>query len=597
MGESMSEEATRVENAMQDDSRETEREESRQPQAPSQEGNTEGQDAASSVQGEARDSFERPRKWEPNRPQRKVTSKKAFDRKKVQHLADSEDRIYKGELDEHRRDPKRQPRSVSRSEARVRKKAAELGENDPIVNAMKERKITDFRNMFEPCKASPGRLGALYATRQVRKRDAFAQEVIESTIDRSKLSQVDRAFATLLTLGVVSTSGALDEVINRCLADPHDIKPDVRDALRISTYEVIYLRKSPHAAVDQGVELVRAVAPSASGLGNAVLHRVLSCADTFPFGDPSKNLDALALLYAFPTWLAKLLIEDMGAQAAIELMRASNDQAPLYVHVNAIKATDEEVVQLFEQVGATLEPVGAGGVKPAGCYQVSNARALADGRIRRLFQQGKLLVSDAAAQVVASFVSDCAQGEVLEIGAGRGTKTIMIQSDSYRENGAQVKLTSLDSHSFKSDLLKERVDTYGVKLQGIVTGNATRLDAVLPDKKYDTVFIDAPCSGLGTLRRHHEIRWRITPERINELARVGLDMLKSSAGHVKPGGNLIYATCTVSYAENNGVVKQFLESEEGSSFKLVPLNGKSCFVTELQKDLPDAHFAVKFVRN
>lgn len=537
-------------------------------------------------------------KWEPNRPPRKVRSKKALDQKKMAHLVESDDRIYKGELDDRRRDPDRQPRSVSRSEQKVRDKAAKLAEGDPVVEAMvAKRKITDFRAEYEHCQASPGRLGALYATQQVRRRKAFAQEVIEATIDRSTLDKQDRAFATLLTLGVVSTSGALDEVINRCLASPRDIKPDVRDALRISTYEIIYLRKSPHAAVDQGVELVRAVAPSASGLGNAVLHRILKCADAFPFGDPAKNLEALALTYAFPVWLTRRLIEDMGAADAVKLMAASNEPAPLFVHVNSLKATDEEIADAFDEVGATLEPASAGGIDVAGCYRVSNSRALADGRIRRLFQQGKILVSDAAAQAVASCVSNLQGVEsLLEVGAGRGTKTIMLQSGRMRSTGKQFDLTSMDSHSFKSNLLEQRAEDYGIQLNNVVTGNATRLDSVLPGKTFDAVFIDAPCSGLGTLRRHHEIRWRLSEERIDEMAKTGYDLLTSAAGHVNPGGFIVYATCTVTYAENYGVVKSFLESEVGSDFKLAPVNDKSCFASVLEPGSPDAHFAACFTR-
>ena len=542
---------------------------------------------------------EHPRKWVPNRSKHRAKSKKSFDEKKMENLALAEERIYKGELDDNRRDPNRQPRSVSRSEERVRRKAEELAENDPVVASMRSAtsQFTDFRAQYERCKASPGRLGALYATQQVRRRNAFAQEVIESTIDRSRLSAQDRAFATLLTLGVVSTSGSLDAVINRCLADPRDIKPDVRDALRISTYEVIYLRKSPHAAVDQGVELVRAVAPSAAGLGNAVLHRILKCADTFPFGDPNTNLQALALSCAFPEWLAHMLIEDMGAAAAAELMSCSNEQAPLFVHVNAIRDAQQEVFDVFDAVGSPLVPAEAGGIAPLNCYRVPNTRALTDGRVRHLFEQGKILVSDAAAQAVAHIVAEQASGSVLEVGAGRGTKTIMIQSDALALHGEQLDLTSMDSHSFKADLLEKRASEYGVKLAGIIAGNATRLDAVMPDRMFDTVFIDAPCSGLGTLRRHHEIRWRLTAEHVQELADTGLDLLRSAAGHVNPGGCIIYATCTVTYAENNGVVKRFLESEEGSAFKLAPIGGKACFSSKMEKSSPDAHFAVKFVRN
>ena len=555
----------------------------------------ESAEAGRQVSAGNEDVPQHPRKWEPNRKKKAPKSKKSFDQAKMAHMVEAEDRIYKGELDDRRRDPDRQPSSVSYSERKVRAKAAKLAKDDPVVAAMRADKITDFRAQFERCKASPGRLGALYATQQVRRRSAFAQEVIESTIDRSKLSQQDRAFATLLTLGVVSMSGALDEVINRCIKSPRDIQPDVRDALRISTYEVIYLRKQPHAAVDQGVELVRAVAPSAAGLGNAVLHRILECSSTFPFGDPNKSLDALALSYAFPAWLARQLIEDMGTQAAVELMRASNEQAPLFIHVNAIKATEAEVRELFAEVGAELEHASAGGLDAPGCFRVSNSRVLADGRIRRMFQQGKILVSDAAAPAVAGLVAD-SKGEVLEVGAGRGTKTVMIQSDAFRKRGSQLSMTSMDSHSFKADLLKERAEAYGVELDGVVSGNATRLDSVMPGRLFDTVFIDAPCSGLGTLRRHHEIRWRITPERIEELAQTGVDLLRSAAGHVKPGGRIVYATCTVTYAENNGVVKRFLESDEGRAFKLAPVNGKACFASLLEKGSPDAHFAVIFVR-
>ncbi|MBQ9003126.1 MAG: antitermination protein NusB, partial [Eggerthellaceae bacterium] len=409
--------------------------------------------------------------------------------------------------------------------------------------------------------------------------------------------QQDRAFATLLTLGVVSTSGSLDDVINRCIDSPRDLQPDVRDALRISTYEIIYLRKQPHAAVDQGVELVRAVAPTASRLGNAVLHRILTASQSFPFGDPATSLEALALTYAFPTWLARLLVQDMGAKAAAELMRASNDPAPLFIHVNALKATDDEVVSLFEEVGAKVEAAEAGGVAPQGCYRVSNSRVLADGRIRRLFSQGKVLVSDAAAQSVVSCVLESFKGgTLLEVGAGRGTKTIMLQSQAARTFGDQISLTSMDSHSFKSDLLRTRANDYGVKLDEIVTGNATRLDAVMPGRMFDSIFIDAPCSGVGTLRRHHEIRWRLSEERIAELANTGLELMKSAAGHVKKGGELVYATCTVTYAENYGVVKAFLESEAGSEFKLAPINGKACFASQLTKGSPDAHFAAKFIK-
>lgn len=546
----------------------------------------------------ARQGGDKPKRpWKPNRTHT-VKSKKSFDRKKMEHLVSEDRPVYKGELDPRQKDPDRKPRSISFSEQKVMDKAAKLAEKESGGDGRNRLAThTDFRELFETCKASPGRLAALYATQQVRRRKAYAQEIIEASIDTSKLSAEDRAFATLLTLGVVSAQGALDAVINRAIRDPRDIQPDVRDAIRISAYEIIFLKKAPHAAVDQGVELVRAVAPSASGLANAVLHRILEGSEAFPYGDPTKDIEALALLYAFPSWLAKTLVADLGAQAAVQLMKASNGQAPLFISVNALQATDEEIIELFKEAGCELEAASSGGVDVAGCYRVTNTRTLADGRISRLFSQGKILVSDASAQAVAqSVLEGRLPKSVLEIGSGRGTKTLLMQSFAQRLYGKQLSLTCMDSHGFKTDLLRERAKAYGAEIDELITGNATRLDSVIDDRTFDTIFIDAPCSGLGTLRRHHEIRWRLQPEQIEELAEVGLAMLKSAASHVDVGGSLVYSTCTVTYAENNGVVKRFLESEEGKSFKLVPVYGKACFAPQLSDDSPDAHFAARFMR-
>ena len=253
-------------------------------------------------------------------------------------------------------------------------------------------------------KASPARLAALDVVRAVRERDAFAQDVIGTRIDRSDLSSEDRAFATKLALGVVSATGTLDEIIDRALNAPSDVKPDVRDALRVSTYEIIFLGKTPHAAVDQGVELVRSFAMSASGLANAVLRKIVLMRQAFPFGDPMRDPEALARLHAFPLWLARKLIVDLGPQEALDFMRASNEQAPLFIAVNAAKTSDEALVKAFDKLDEGLDPVSVDGVSVAGCYRVLDTRALLLPEVKRMFSQGKILVTDAASQLVAASV-------------------------------------------------------------------------------------------------------------------------------------------------------------------------------------------------
>lgn len=444
--------------------------------------------------------------------------------------------------------------------------------------------------------ASPARLAALEACMIVRERDAYAQEVIAATIDRSALSAEDRAFATLLVLGVASTWGTLDELIDRSLRSPKDIKPDVRDALRISAYEMAFLRKETYAVVDQGVELVRAVAPRAAGVGNAALRSLARLMPAFPFGDPETDLAAFARLEGFPLWIAELLSVEIGLDAARSFMRASNEPAPLFVAENALCAKEGEIVAELERAKARCVAVGAGDDVVSGCWRVTPARVLSDGRIRRLIGDGKMLVSDASSQRVASLVLPDAEPEsVLEIGAGRGTKTILLESAAVRRWGHALKAhAAVDNHPFKVELLQRRVAEYGIKgIEGIVA-DATDLQATLGERTFDFVFIDAPCSGLGTLRRHPEIRWRLTPDRIGELAHTQLALLRSAAACVSFGGTLAYATCTVTRQENIEVVKAFLESPEGRAFRLAPIGGKSCFVPLLEPGSPDAHFAVVF---
>lgn len=446
--------------------------------------------------------------------------------------------------------------------------------------------------------ASPARQAALRVTSIVRERDAFAQELIHKYIDSSRMSREDRAFATRLTLGVVSSYGTLDDVINRCLDRVSDINDDVRDALRISTYEIIFLKKEPHAAVSQGVELVKTIAPKASGLANAVLRRIADKAHKFPFGDPRTDIEAFARLHAFPEWLAKRALLDLGPEATRDYLAGSNEPAPLFVAINAAKADEAEVVETIVAAHGDPVAVSVNGEDIPGCYCLSEGRVLFDGRVRHMIQTGQLLVSDASSQQIARLVlTEEKPASLLEVGAGRGTKTVLIQSDAQRRYGSQIdEYVTVDNLEFKTNITAERAEEYGIHVSESITGDATALDDVVGKRAFDVVFIDAPCSGLGTLRRHPEIRWRLNPEKIDEFAKTGLALLKSASTHVTPGGSIVFSTCTITRAENIDVVKAFLASDEGASFSLAPIGGAPCFNPALKPGSPDAHFAVRLVK-
>lgn len=447
-------------------------------------------------------------------------------------------------------------------------------------------------------RATPARQVALEATRTIRERNAYAQEIINHTIDHSSLTPEDRAFATRLVLGVVSTQGTLDYAIDKTLDNPRDISPQVRDALRISAYEILFLDKLYHAAVDQGVELVKSVAPPAAGVANYTLRSIVRMRPEFPFGDPRTDLDALSRLYGFPSWITILLMSDLGPETMLAFMKESNEPAPLFLAINHLKTRDDLILRTFERLEETLTPVSFEDKIVPGCFKVEDPHALLIPEVKRLFKQGRLMVTDATSQWVAqNILPEEKPKSFLEVGAGRATKTILIQNEAKRRWGSQIdEYITVDNHEFKTNILKERVEQFDVHVSDSLTADALKLHKTLKNKTFDTVFLDAPCSGLGTLRRHPEIRWRLSADDVISLAKTQLALLKALAPLVSNGGILSYATCTVTHLENNKVVKAFLESEEGRDFKLVPIANKSCIATKLEPGSSDAHFAVKFQR-
>lgn len=449
-------------------------------------------------------------------------------------------------------------------------------------------------------KLNPARLVAARCGAIVRQRDAFTADVLAGQLREAGLSREDAAFARLLALGVTSTLGTLDETIDRCLRSPDDVQPDVRDCLRVSTYEVLFLDKAGHAAVDQGVELVRAVQPKAARLANAVLRKVVAAKGEFPYGDVAEDDAALARSAGFPLWLAEALVSWFGREEAARFMAECNAQAPVFFGVNACKVDDAEVLRAFGRSKVDVQPVQLhAGQRIPGCLRAGSQSAVGTRAAYNMFSHGELLVSDAAAQAIAQLALPREKpSRFLEVGSGRGTKTILLQSGAQRRYGSQMDLTAVDFHGFKDDLLRKRAQLYGVQLADVLCADARNLDEGLG--VFDAVFVDAPCSGLGTLRRHPEIRWRLRPGQVQQLADNAVAILRGVAGHVAVGGMLAYATCTVSPDENEYAVKRFLESHEGGAFRIEPCPAnplsKLFFKTRLAPGGCDAHFAATMRR-
>jgi len=449
--------------------------------------------------------------------------------------------------------------------------------------------------------ASPARRVARDVVTRVRERSAYAHELMDSALRAAALSPADAALATRLTYGTLQAEGTLAEAVERYLGGKR-IEPRIADALRVSAYEILFLRSEKRAAVHQGVELVREVRKQAAGLANAVLRRLAEDAPTFPWGDPRTDTQALARLHAHPEWLAKMWIDELGRDLAEEVMAADNTPAPLYLAANTFSASAEAAREGLRSDGALPHP----GVLP-GSIEVGDPGAAVRGQT---LQKGLVLAVDACAQFVVALVDARPGSTIVEVGAGRGTKTILLQMAAAKAGGP-AKLYAVDSHEFKGRLLAERLQRHGVPGVEILIGDATDFSAITgapAEGTVDAVLVDAPCSGLGTLRRHPEKRWRVQPADIDSLATLGLKLLCEAARLVRRGGFVVYSTCTLAEMENAGVVRAFLDSQEGSAFLVDSVAGGvpeawQRFVTEEGffrslplTDGPDGHFAARLVR-
>jgi 16S rRNA (cytosine967-C5)-methyltransferase len=453
-----------------------------------------------------------------------------------------------------------------------------------------------------PPAPAPARRAALEAVRQVREREAFGHEVLSSVIARSRLSARDSAFATRLAYGTLATQGVLDEVLDKRLNDPAAVQPRVRDVLRLGSYELLFMRSPARAVVHESVEAVKVSDRGASGLVNAVLRRVAESADAFPWGDPEEDAEVLGRMTGSPAWLVDMWEAELGRERAKAVLESSLEPAPLYVLHNPFRGGLAALVDVLESDGADPETC-----LPDGCVLCANAAPAVRGEALR---EGLAIVSDSGAQLPAIVAAPKETDVVLDVAAGRGTKTIGLQAASVR-SGGPASILAIDVHAFKITELERRMEALLVPGVTGVVADATDAEALrgaLGGRVPSVVLVDAPCSGLGTLRRHPDALWRMDPERIPRLAELQLEMLRSAARAAPEADAIIYTTCTVSRRENGDVVEAFLSEGAGRDYRTDPLDDRvpgswretvtpEGWLQSLPlRGGPDGHFVARLVR-
>jgi 16S rRNA (cytosine967-C5)-methyltransferase len=371
-------------------------------------------------------------------------------------------------------------------------------------------------------------------------------------LDRGRLSQADRRLLQALYLGICRQRPWLDYALAGCISRPwRQVQEEVRNVLRLGAYQVLFLDRVPdRAAVDQSVELCRAVRlAGATGFVNGVLRRL---AREMPVPPDLPGTAGIALRTGMPEWLVDRFVARHGAAQAEERLAALNREPPgLTVRVNTLRS------DLFAfrdalaaaQVEATPGPLGRD------CLLLSEASAP---RTLPGFAEGWFYPQDAASQWVAELLDPQPGERILDACSAPGGKCSHIAA----RLGNRGEVVALERDPGRARRLEQNLDRLGVTCATVVEEDASAFTDARP---FDRILLDAPCTGLGVLRRHPEIRWRRTAADIARAGERQLALLIHLAGLVRPGGILGYATCSTEPEEGEEVIERFLAVTGGYS--------------------------------
>jgi 16S rRNA (cytosine967-C5)-methyltransferase len=399
----------------------------------------------------------------------------------------------------------------------------------------------------------PARRIALEVILAVRESDAYANLLLPVKIGRAKLSEADAALATELTYGTLRRQGYYDAVIALAAGRSVDkIDPPILDVLRLACHQLLSMRVKDHAAVDESVELAKTVGSrSAVGFVNGVL-RTITRSPAQGWHDQAleraKNEDdALAIEHSHPLWVVRALKASLvgdGRAGELEELLAADNVAPL-VSLSALpgESTVEELEATGSSVYATaFSPIGAtlDGGDPLGLTAITEGRA----RVQDEGSQLAALALSRATPIVA--------GELwLDLCAGPGGKAALLAAEAL---AGRATLVANELVPARAQLVRNALAVFGDDAPEVWERDGIVIGDEYPDT-FDRILLDAPCTGLGALRRRPEARWRKTPRDVADLAGLQSGLIDSAIRALKPGGILAYVTCSPHLAETRAVVE------------------------------------------
>ena len=374
---------------------------------------------------------------------------------------------------------------------------------------------------------------------------AYSNHALSEQIEKNELTVQDKNFMTELVYGTLQHEQLLNFYVTPFFNGK--VKAWVRILIQMTLYQMLFLDSVPeHAAISEAVKIAKKRGGQFNGkLVNAILREMTRT--PLPSLDTIKDeAERLAVETSHPLWLIKLWSKQFGWEKTIQMARANNERVNVTIRVNGVRGTREELKQKLESEGITCE---YGNLS-------QDALVILKGNVikTKAFEQGWFYVQDESSMLVARALKPKHHSKVLDTCSAPGGKTTHV-AELMRQTGT---VYAHDVYEHKIKLIEDNVKRLGLTNVVATLQDATTLNERYESDSFDAVLVDAPCSGLGILRRHPEVKITKQPSDLDEIMMIQKKILNTVAPLVKVGRSLVYSTCTVNRKENDKMVEQFL---------------------------------------
>jgi 16S rRNA (cytosine967-C5)-methyltransferase len=415
---------------------------------------------------------------------------------------------------------------------------------------------------------------AIKILNRIDRTDAYLDKLLQIEIKNAELSGPDKALLFEIVHGVIRWLGRIDWILtgfykgqfSKCI-------PNVKNSMRVALYQILFLDKVPdYAAVNEAVEFVKKLqGQKPADLTNGVLRNIVRNKNNIRYMDPEEDLVGyLSAYYSHPSWLVKRWINRYGSDFTEELLQSNNNKPRLSLRVNNLVTNFDELSRLLDSVKLKYSR----GEYIDDFIHLAQLTNITDWEY---FNKGYFSVQDESTGLPVLLLDVKPGQRVLDLCAAPGGKTGLLAE--YMKN--EGELVAIDKFESRLDLLIKNMDRLGV---AILKTHAVDALEFADEEKFDRVLVDVPCTGLGTLTKKPDIKWRRDLGDILKLSNTQTQLLNKGASLLKPGGYLVYSTCTIEPEENFNIIEKFLV--ENSRFELVKPGN-------IKEELLDSHGAVQ----